>query len=34
MKTMVTGIFSKGIWRIPGLTHLLPMPCRKLTPRR
>ncbi|ELY5962234.1 capsular polysaccharide biosynthesis protein [Cronobacter turicensis] len=34
MKTMVTGIFSKGIWRIPGLAHLLPMPCRKLTPRR
>ncbi|ELY6245671.1 capsular polysaccharide biosynthesis protein [Cronobacter universalis] len=34
MKTMVTGIFSKGIWRIPGLVHLLPMPCRKLTPRR
>lgn len=31
---MVTGIFSKGIWRIPGLAHLLPMPCRKLTPRR
>ncbi len=34
MKNMVTGIFSKGIWRIPGLAQMLPMPCRKLAPRR
>ncbi len=34
MKNSVTGIFSKGIWRIAGLHHLLPMPCRKLAPRR
>ncbi|EOC0419346.1 capsular polysaccharide biosynthesis protein [Cronobacter malonaticus] len=34
MKNMVTGIFSKGIWRIPGLAQLLPMPCRKLTLRQ
>ncbi|EJQ2007446.1 capsular polysaccharide biosynthesis protein [Cronobacter sakazakii] len=34
MKNSVTGIFSKGIWRIAGLHHLLPMPCRKLALRR
>ncbi|ALB61569.1 capsule biosynthesis protein [Cronobacter condimenti 1330] len=34
MKTTVTGIFSQGIWRIPGLSGLMPMPCRKLALRR
>lgn len=34
MNTTVLGIFSPGIWRIPGLARLLPMPCRKLALRR
>ncbi len=34
MKPILIGTFSPGIWRIPGLAHLLAMPCRKLARRR